>query len=87
MYTEMLLMKFYHDGRGAEFKKKIFEKIHKFHAVVRPSGAIFENNISFMRLFGPPGAFFEKNNNLQNQEEHFSIFKNGFKSRFDSARI
>ena len=50
-------------------------------------GAIFEKNISFMGLFGPPGAIFENNNNLQNQEEHFSIFKNGFKSRFDSARI
>ena len=52
-----------------------------------PPGAIFEKNISFMWLFGPPGAIFENNNNLQNQEGHFSIFENGFKSRFDSARI
>ena len=59
----------------------------KFDDVFGPPGAIFEKNISFMGLFGPPGAIFENNNNLQNQEEHVSIFKNGFKSRFDSARI
>ena len=40
----------------------------------------------FHGLVGPPGANFEKNN-LQNQEEHFSMFKNSFKSCFDSARI
>ena len=50
-------------------------------------GQFLKKNISFIGLFGPPGAIFEKNNNLQNQEEHFSIFENGFKSRFDSARI
>ena len=41
----------------------------------------------FHGLVEPPAGIFEKNNNLQNQEEHFSIFENGFKSRFDSARI
>ena len=65
----------------------IFEKNISFMWLFGPPGAIFEKNISFMGLFGPPGAIFEKNNNLQNQEEHFSIFENGFKSCFDSARI
>ena len=50
-------------------------------------GQFLEKNISFMGLFGPLGAISEKNNNLQNQEEHFSIFENGFKSRFDNARM
>ena len=75
----------FHDVSGPP--GAILEKNVSFMWLFGPLGAIFEKSISFMWLFGPPGATFEKNTNLQNQEEHFSIFENGFKSRFDSARI
>ena len=60
---------------------------HKFHGLVGPPAGIFEKKHKFNGLVGPPAGISEKNNNLQNQEEHFSIFENGFKSCFDSARI